>query len=231
MCLQTHSCFRVYTRIYHSSKQLVLKWCAVKIRWVWTEPICLYNCVLPQSKWSYGVFIKIELPQCKLTIFHRHCDMSTKQLPSATRNRCPLQAAAELLTKTIRQSYPQKAGSLPTRGNSDNSKTVFIPYLEQPEERRELPRVGLHGRAGNGDISRWGGLVSWWDKQDFCPEIFLENQILSWWFPLCFSFQNFPLKEMKQETPSLVSHFFTRSEDESEKINVFEYRKICRGRV
>lgn len=90
LCLQTHSCFRVYTLIYHSSKRLILKWCPVKVRWVWTAAICLYNCVLPQSKLSYRVFIKIELPQCELTIFQRHCDMSTKQPMSATRNRCCL---------------------------------------------------------------------------------------------------------------------------------------------
>lgn len=172
LCLQTRSCFSVYNITSHSSKWLILKWCPVKVRWVWTEPICLDNCVLPQSKLSYRVFIKIELPQCELTILQRRCDMSTKQPisheESLSSRRLQLNHSPEQLDK----SNPQKAGSCQPVGNSDRSKTVFIAYLEKPGERRD--RDTFHGwnvhRSG-----QWGllkmrsatvlvgqvGLLSW----------------------------------------------------------------------
>lgn len=115
---------------------------------MWTEPICLYNRILPQSKLSYRVFIKIELPQCELTIFQRSCDMSTKQPVSheepLSSRRLQLNYSPEQLDK----SNPQKAGGCQPVENSDRSKTVFIAYLEKPGERRE-------GRRDREAFHRW----------------------------------------------------------------------------
>lgn len=169
LCLQTRSCFRVYNKISHSSKRLIWKWYPVKVPWVWTEPICLYNCVLPQSKLSYRVFIKIELPECELTIFRRSCDMSTKQ---PVRHEEPLSSHGLQLNYSPEQldkSNPQKAGGYQPLENTDRSKTVFIAYLEKPGERREgeveTPSVGgISMGVGNGDIARWGVRLSYGDR-------------------------------------------------------------------
>lgn len=126
---------------------------------MWTEPICLYNCVLPQSKLSYRVFIKIELPQCELTILRRRCDMSTKQLVSHEESLSSRRLQLNYLPEQLDKSNPQKAGSCQPVENSDRSKTVFIAYLGKPGERREAERHtpsigGMSMGLDNGDISR-----------------------------------------------------------------------------
>lgn len=141
---------------------------------------------------------------------------------SLSSRRLQLNYSPEQLDK----SNPQKAGACQPVESSDRSKPVFIAYLEKPGERREgrRGRDTFHKWNLHGDISRWGALLSWWDRWDFSPEIILEKQIFCWLLPLYFSFQR--VNEMKWETSSLTLHFFTWNEDESEKTVVFQYRKI-----
>lgn len=158
------------------------------------------------------------------TLWHEHkaARVSHEELLSS----CRLQL--NYLPKQLDKSNPQKAGSCQRVENSDKSKTVFISYLKEPGERRDLPGVGRPWEQATETSQGEEWLVSWWERQDFCPEIFLENQIFSWLFPLYFSFQNFS-NEMEEEALSLTSHFFTSNGDESEKTIVFNTGKFRRA--
>ena len=157
------------------------------------------------------------------TLWHEHKAAHVSH--EASLLSCRLQL--NYLTKQLDKSNPPTAGSCQPVENSDKSKLCLFLNLEESGQSREKPSMGGTSMGeGNGDISRWGGLVSWWDRQDFCPNIFLENQIFNWLFSLYLYFQNFSLNEVEQEIHSLTSLFFTRNGDESEKMIVFEYRKI-----
>lgn len=118
----------------------------MKVQWVWTEPICLYNCVLPQRKLSYGVFNQIELPQRELTIFWGRCDMSTKQPTSATGIHCHLAGCSWI-------TYPkdQTKAILRKLEVANHWKMVAslnLCYYQRSQEKGERPSVGGRRRAG-----------------------------------------------------------------------------------
>lgn len=117
-----------------------------------------------------------------------------------------LQAAAELLTKTIRQRQSSESWKLPTSGEWWQVYKSVTSYLEERGERRETccgwdisgNRQRRHLRVRR--VSVLGG------RQDFCPETFLENQTLGWLFTDHFYFQNFYNEVEKDITFLCMKH-------------------------
>lgn len=188
----------------------------MKVQWVWTEPICLYNCVLPQRKLSYGVFNQIELPQRELTIFWGRCDMSTKQPTSATGIHCHLAGCSWI-------TYPKDQTKAILRKLEVANHWKMVASLKlcyyQRRKRRDLLWVGKGGQVRRVSIlTGTAGLLSW--NISGKPEFWLTAHYL---FRLLIHFyKTSPILRRRKISPSPTSHYFTWSRERSDETVVYE---------